>query len=433
MIKKFRILIFINVLAISGFTQNVTLDKILNALNQTEVFQNCIAFKKDLNAKIGAMRLKNNLDSDQFNTLRLAYTDLYTKHDAFIKAVKVDLSNIENLKTLVNNPESAAITYSNAYQQVKDSYENTFLPLYNNIYPSETRAIPLVVIIKFGIDAFRVIVNTIKNHRLDSEGLINIVLPKLNEKLFNKLKISSWTELHLSEPSDYKIKEEVVIPKPTINSLHGTISFFHKNSDGRETEVVHFESNEGKKDMKVVSDNNNKKQYATDEYFITHESYPLGSLFRLQVNNSGFTYILVLNTDGIALLYPSKNLVIKQENKDIIVSGDATPVAGRVNIPGNDSNGQPQYFRIEKNADGSESQSEELALILSRSELLLEETIEKLNNVSGNLSERITQVFGEKKIEKSSANVIMNEDILSFNADNSSNDVLPLVFKIMKK
>jgi hypothetical protein len=431
--EKIKLLSLLFISALQGFSQNSAIDKIMIGLNSSEVFKNCIVFKNDLNSKLAQVKSLQAVDPERFNNLRLAYTEVYEKYDAFIKTVKLDLSNTENLKNLIKSPDIAAQNYATSYQAVKDAYETNFLPQYNNVVSDGSKGLPFAVLLKFGFDAFKMIANSLKTHRIDKAESINLILPLINERLFNKLKLPTWSELNIPEPGGYKNAEAVVIPTKTINSLNGSISFFLK-TDGGQDQAISFTLNEGKKDIQVVSDGE-EPIAANDEYFTTTESYPVGARLRMQVANSGFSYVLALNTDGIALIYPSKNITVRKtgDTKDIIVDGDETPGTGAVDIPGKGSNGNPRYFSITKNATGTETSAEELALLLSKAELELTEIIEKLNEVSGNLSERITKVFAEQKIDKDSAQLSLQESGISFNADESTNSVLPLVFKIRKQ
>jgi hypothetical protein len=415
--------------------QSKSLDNIIATLNNAEVIKNCAEFKRDISGKILQLKSMQNIDASKFNDLRIAYSDVYEKYDAFLKSVKSDLSNIENLRTLIKDPELTAQNYAASYQSVRDSYENNFLQKFNNLQYSETKGIPFLVLLKFGINAFKVIANSIKNHKIDKEGAINLILPAINEKIFNKLKLNTWSEFKLAEPSGYTAEEAIVIPQRTLNSLQGTICFFQEDKSGSEDKPVYFISSEGRKDLRVITDNADEKLLVTDEYFSTAKRFETGSKIRLEVNNSGFTYILALNTDGIALLHPFENIVISKDaaTKDITITGDETPATGIVRIPSPAANGTPRFFTIVKNATGIETGAEEMAILLSKSELELEELVQKLNNVNGNLSERITRVFGEQKILTGEAHLSNEDNYIRFEANNADKNVLPLVFKILKK
>lgn len=193
-----------------------SLDKILSALSTAEVFKTCGDFKKDINAKMALVKSRKGLQPDEYNSLRLAYTDVYEKYDAFLKAVKADLSNTDNLKNLLASPNNAAQAYAISYSAVKESYENNFIPQYNSIVNEGTKALPIAVLVKFGIDAFRLIVGSIKSHKIDRQQSLNLVLPLLNEKLFNRLSLQLWSQWNINEPLGYIQKEEIVIPASTL-------------------------------------------------------------------------------------------------------------------------------------------------------------------------------------------------------------------------
>jgi hypothetical protein len=431
----FYCLLFIFLLKGNTIAQKSNINKLLTTLNGLEIFQKCIIFKKEVSEKITSLKSKQNIYPDKFNQLRVTYTELYEVYDAFLKTVKTDLSNTENLKSLINNPEAAAENYAAAYLKVKETYEGNFLPLYNTIQYTEAKGLPITVLIKFGIDAFKIIVNSIKNHRLDKDAALNLMLPLVNEKLFNKLKLNTWSQFNLPTPLGYKTQEAIVIPERTINTLQGKIDFFQKNNETLIDQLVSFDAGEGKKDINVISENSNETKSSSDEYFVTRENYSVGEKFRLEVNNTGFTYILVLNSNGVVLLYPNQNLkkIEKDGEKDFTLSYDETPKVGLVNIPEYNLKGVPRYFEITKSVNGVEVAAEEIAILLSKSELELVEIVEKLNSIVGNLSERVTSVFGIKKISLQEGNIIMHENSISFNADDTEKNILPIVFKILKK
>ena len=199
-------------MALTGTAQSKTIDNIVAALSSAEVFVSCASFKKEMTEKLALLKADDQMEPVQFNNLRLAYTEVYEKHDAFLKSVKASLVNVEDLNKLSKDPNRMALLFAASYQQVKESYENNFLVHFNSIHPQDQKGVPIAVLLKLGIDAFRFIANSIRNHRIAKEEAIDLVLPIVNERLFNKLKLEPWSELNIPEPANYTANEAVVIP-----------------------------------------------------------------------------------------------------------------------------------------------------------------------------------------------------------------------------
>lgn len=144
----------------------------------------------------------------------------------------------------------------------------------------------------------------------------------------------------------------------------------------------------------------------------------------MKIQNDAFSYVLVLNSDGVKLLHP--RVQTRSLGKDIEVTQEATPTVGNVVIPANGT------FTITPSKTGTELPTDDMALLLSKSELVVEEIIEKLNAVSGSLSERVGQVFGAEQIRPADAGVRAEGNRFTFNAGTSPQNVLPLVFRIRK-
>ena len=150
----------------------------------------------------------------------------------------------------------------------------------------------------------------------------------------------------------------------------------------------------------------------------------MGTRFKIKISNTAFTYFIVLNSDGIKQLHP--NIQVRQNSKDIDIIGEESASIGDLVIPTNGS------FIIAASKTGEEKSTEDFCILLSRSELIPEETIEKLNAAYGTLSERITQVFGAQRMALNNSSIRQEGSKIIFDATNSTSNVLPLVFKILK-
>ena len=78
-------------------------------------------------------------------------------------------------------------------------------------------------------------------------------------------------------------------------------------------------------------------------------------------------------------------------------------------------------------------QRENFCVLLTRSELNIDEITTLLEQASGPLDERLAKVFGSKLILPADANLQMESNRLSFNADAAEQNVLPIVFYINTK
>lgn len=237
----------------------------------------------------------------------------------------------------------------------------------------------------------------------------------------NQSQSSSSTGSTFYQPVPENQQQAIIIPAPTVNSLMGSVEFIQVSGT---TELpMPFEQRTGK-DIEVVTDQPIDVM-VKDKAFSSTNLYPIGTRFKLKVINDAFTYIIALNSDGVKILHP--NVRTQNTGKDIEVIQEATPTAGNVTIPVNGT------FAITPSKTGIESPSDDLAIMLSKSELIAQELLEKLNAVSGSLSERIAQVFGAEQIPAMVAGIQNEGNLFSFNGNNTSQNILPLVFKIRKQ
>ncbi|RCR66304.1 hypothetical protein DUE52_27590 [Larkinella punicea] len=423
---------------------------ILAQLRQTDVFRECAEFKSSVERDTRNAAQSPNLTAEQREQLRLAYTGVYEKHDAFLKTVKQDLVNTQRMQAVAANPAAEAAQYATLYAAVKTEYDNRLVPVLQSI-PGSGKAI-LDDLKAMAKATFSTVVSQVLTNvttRIQQKLTLNAVLPVVNEQFYNPLRLKLWSELDIPAPATsignpalsgptttgnpalaagsgtlvQPQSEAVVIPAPTVSQLSGTLMFVQTTNS---TELpMNFELRTGK-DIDVVTDVPNDHSTVPDLYFTTSEAYPLGTRFKIKVTNSAFTYVLVLNSDGVKLLHPRVQINSGNGGKDIDVVGDVTPATGDLQIPSTGS------FAITPSKTGVQTESEDFALLLSKSELSVEEIIEKLNAIPGNLAERITQIFGGERVSLSQAGVQSMGNQLTFNAGGATQHVLPLVFKIRK-
>lgn len=438
------------IIGVVAQTQITDLSTTLTQLRQADVFRECAEFKTNLEQQIQSTTRLQGITAEQYEQLRLAYTGVYGKYDAFLMSVKRDLLSTERRQAIAVQP---AVKYATLYAEVKAEYDNKFMPVMQSVSVvggkniwDELKAIGKATFVSV---ASQVLTNVAMSIQQKMEQKTS--LPVINEKFYNPLRLKLWSELDIpplaatstNQSTDVSNtvnsasnsvgnttyqqpiqQEAIVIPAPTFSQLSGNVSFVQLTG---QTEIpINFEQRTGK-DIEVVTDVPNDSTTVKDQYFNTTDAYPLGTRFKIKVSNTAFTYVLVLNSDGIKFLYPRIQVNMRSGGKDIDVIQETTPPIGDMLIPATGS------FAITPSKTGAQTESEDFAMLLSKSELSVEETVEKLNAVSGNLAERITQVFGIERILANQAGLKAQGNQFSFNADGTVQNLLPIVFKIRKQ
>lgn len=439
MIKQLLFYISLISISFSVKAQTPDLSATLAQLRQTDLFRECADFRSNLEQQTRQVAMQPNLTADQRNQLRLTYTGVYEKYDAFLKAVKQDLVNPQRTQAITQNPNGEAQQYASLYAAVKTEYDTQYTPLVQQLSGGgkgildDLKAMARSAFTQLASQAVTVVTT-----RIQQKLTINATLPVVNQEFYNPLRLKLWSELDIPEttamgnsapsnshPASYQPLPEmqqqaIIIPPPTVSSLTGSVAFVQLV--GGQEQPMSFEQRTGK-DIEVVTDEPTNV-VVKDQSFSTLQAYPVGTRFRMMVQNEGFTYVLALNSDGVKLLHP--RVQTRLSGKDIEVTQEATASVGSVVVPANGA------FTITPSKTGVEYPSDDMALLLSKSELVVEELLEKLNAVTGSLSERITQVFGANQINPADAGVRAEGNRFMFNAGNSPQNVLPLVFRIRK-
>lgn len=419
--KKLFVILFIlganSILFAQNSNQNDDLINILVKIKEVEVFKQCENLKNTIEQQTQEV-YQNPLASHQQKTsLQTAYQRVWQKYDFFLKAVKQDLIDNKKLEKLWSNPQATAQNYALLCNEVKHVYNNSYLPVYQAV-PQQGKSIPVTDLVSLGIDAFQQIVVRIQARKQQKTEHLNQVLPLVNEYFEQSLRMKLWSELNLQATEtavNNQTPDAMVVPAPTLSSLLGSVEFVQILN--KQELAMNFEAAKGK-NIELVEDT------ISTHYFSTTTTYPIGTRFKLKATSDAFVYVLALNTDGIKLLFPLTQY--KQLGKNIEVIEEANPETGLVILP------TKGYFGITASNTGTETNSEDLGIIISKSELITTELIEKLNATTGNLEERLTQALGNNQILPEEAGIQINGNRFDFNATNNEKNILPLVFKILK-
>jgi hypothetical protein len=383
---------------------------VLGQLRQTQLYKNCQEFKMKMDTQTRKINEKIT-SKKQSKDLEEAYISVWQKYDFFLKTIKQDLIDKQKLQILTSDPNGSTDQYLALMEDVNQEYKARFAPIYGGKDILED-------ILKVGFGLVKNIVQKIQTRKMQKNEALNNILPQVNKYFYDNLYLKSWSELDLSNAINSSNSQTVNVPTSTLSSIEGDIQFIQVSNS--EESPMEFEQNNGKD---IIVDNESGKTYKTP-YFNSLANYKIGTKFKIIANADAFIYVIVLNTDGIKLLHPY--VLYVQKGKDIDVIKESMPTTGKVILP------KEGLFTIVTSKDGSEKDSEDFALIISKSELIMEETIEKINAVTGNLDERFSQVFSDQQITYEEAQVKVSGNQFNFSYQKTDKNILPMVFKIRR-
>lgn len=113
--------------------QPADLSGTLTQLRQSDLFRECADFKANIETQTRQAAMMSTLTADGRNQLRVAYTGVYEKYDAFLKAVKQDLVNPQRTQAITQNPNAEAAQYASLYGAVKAEYDNQYTPVLQSV------------------------------------------------------------------------------------------------------------------------------------------------------------------------------------------------------------------------------------------------------------------------------------------------------------
>ena len=464
--------------------QKKTPAQVCNELLAVEVFVEYSKFKKDFEQT--NRDLAPQLNQKDFDELNIAYNDVQKEYDRFLGIVQKDLQDYSAIKQIMKDHSVAVNTYSAAYQDVIDTYKKDYLPIYNRLNSSKSKALPPIIVALVG-KAVEIIIDIIqKRKELNTEHISNI-LAVVNTNFFDKLRMKKWHELNLlpananvnTAPNNYNFsgdkkrnsttssvssytpdatQQRAIANSTPVNpiifqKIEGFVEFVALMADGKE-ERMDFAKKNGK-DIVVASNRISNGQIQsirsrfTTDFFTTEQSYAEGSQYFIKVNNSAGLYILTLNANNtVTILYPCavddsnpipgySSVVDDGDSKDIIIAKRSTnPISGQ------DINGftvfptpdyrtkppTPNYFTV----TGKSRTPENFCILLSKSVLDIELMKKQLEFATGTMDERLAKVFKADAMNYSEGRVATEDNKVTFDAADSDKSVLFLLFYIRR-
>jgi hypothetical protein len=412
-----KILFVLMIISVPSFAQtDADLTAFLGEFQQSVLYTECQQFKTTV--EVQAKALSNKINSaEQARQLQQVYINLGRKYDLFLKTIKKDLIGTQNINGLSGKLHSNESTYQNLLADVKNDYESHFLPIYQAHLGGKDITEDLL---NMGVGLVKNLFQRIKAKKTEKKESLNVALSQINNQFYSQLRMKTWSELDVPRASftESPNSQVIDIPTPTLGNMEGSIKFVQL-LDGQEL-VMEFVQHTGKD---IVVDEEKHTTYKTP-YFSSASTFAVGTKFRIEAFADVFIYAIVLNSTGVRLLHP--RVQYAQIGKDIEVTSDASPTVGKMVLPSKGT------FTIVEDQNATGKTSEDFALVISKSELVMEETIEKLNASEGSLDERFSQVFGINQITLDEAQVHFADNQFRFSYQLPDKNILPLVFKILK-
>lgn len=417
--KKLALFISIQCIAFNAISQEkMSINTLLDYFSKSQLFVECQTFKRTVETQtLELSRLVITEEDAQF--LKQNYDKVWFEYDLFLKGIKQNMIGLQSYQN-----------QDNQFVVVKNTYQEQFLPYYESKVGGKAISEELLTM---GIGLVKNLIVKLKEKKFDKKEMLNGVLSLVNQRFYDQLKLKTYSQLNLKTPqsgnsqiTNQANNEPLVIPPPTLGAIKGSIKFVDPNG----LPFVFISQNTGK-DIEIESDstsqkiedkNNQTSTTGNSLVFISELQLPEGQKFKIEANSECFTYCIVLNSNGVMLLHP--NVKYRTQGKDIEITAEATPNIGQLTIPA------ANYFTIVPNKVNTLKTTEDMAILFTNTELVMEDTIEKLNQMEGPLEERIERVFGNNAIKQVSTN--QNGDSIQFEAPNSSLQVLPLIFKMQK-
>jgi hypothetical protein len=433
-----------------------TLLQVLEALEKADLFVRYRSFKNDFE------RMNRNLAPQLSNPasyyeLEMAYTQVERQFNGLLELIKRDLSDYKRIQEMTRQPLVFAERYSDHYARVLREYELNYRPVYNRLNVS--KAIPPALIAAGMTLILEVITILSRRSEMKAETL-NLILGTINTYFYDKMRMKSWDELGFAPPSaianaPYRTSStaggtsglQVHVQQPVFDELSGWVEFVQLSGQGREVPMSF--DRPLTKNITIETRRIDQGSARTDQYaagvlrFETMDQYDQGTQFLLRVKNTAGMYVLALNSGHeVLFLYPYANDALSDCRDFQPVSKDigigylaATPVVGKDRsgvtvLPTPDCRYNPpvdRYFTI-----SGDTRKEELAIILTRSELDVESVRRSLQAAQGNLDERLARVFGTEVIPPDGT-VSLSNNRMEFKAGRTDRSVLPVVFQINRR
>ncbi|MCC6282983.1 MAG: hypothetical protein IT262_20420 [Saprospiraceae bacterium] len=421
----------------------VLVEKLLNA----KVFVDYSKLKKDIETQLIALNSQPDIASADYLALQNAYNHTQTAFDGFIGVVRQDMLDFQLFEKAAAGDEPTLLRYLAAYNAGVETYNREFLPTYNRIV--KTRVLP-AWLVPLGIQAFNFLGTLFKGKNPRKDVVINDLLMVSNYLFLQKMQMKSWEELVTVQPAGGSpsgipatmasatpyLATSTVSEQPVMKTLSGQLEF---RIAGTTRQSMAFEPvNRATRDIVVEASAPIGGNSTTIDLPLLRsvQAYPEGAAFQIRLQNSALLYAFTLNSNGTcAPVYPFSESWVRGFNMGKTRDLSIGPLmlkdeSGGVVIPSCDvQTGRENYIRITGN-----SEKEQLCLMVSMSEIDLNDVMGRISQLQGSLAERVAALWQADPhcATATEAQVRMEDAVIYYDVQNGGKWFLPLVFEIRR-
>ena len=432
--------------------------QVIEQLLNVKVFIDYANSKKAIENQLLALNKLPNVSAEDYATLQNAYGQTKAGFDNFLNLVRQDMVDYQLFEKAANGDQATILRYLNAYNAGVAVYNREFQPVYDRVV--KTRGLkdwlePLA------LQAFNVLGSLFKGKNPRQELLVNELLLASKKYFLNRLEMKTWEALVRIQPSENSASvapppatanpgttsppamlatTDTLLEEPVMKTLSGSLEFIIAGNPPRPMDFAGSSRSLGKRNLLVGEADPNPNAAPSGSInipvFQTVGTHGEGTAFQIRVQNTALLYAFALNSDGkCAPIYPFNEAWVrgfqmsKSRNLSVgpLMLQDAT---GSTTIPAKNANtGAENYIKI-----SGPSSKEQLCLILSKSEIDLQDVIARLDQLHGSLAERVAALWQAEPhcAVVNEAGLVVNGGSIQFNVQNEAKWLLPLVFEIQR-
>ena len=437
----------------------ILIEKLLNA----KVFIDYSNLKKDIENQVSAVNNQTEISPAGYAALQTAYNRTKDAFDVFLNTVRQDMLDFRLFERAASGDEQTLLRYLAAYNAGVDVYNREFMPAYGQVV--RTRKLP-GWLAPLGIQAFGFLATITKGKNPRQDVIVNDLLMVSNYLFLQKLQMKHWEELVTVKPaaSDAGFQDSPATPATgAFSSGASGTATPPIVPDGPEVELPVMKSLSGQLEFRVAGASPRTMTFDLVAAGLTRdltvggaetgtsedvpaggntpllrstEAWSEGAAFQIRVQNSALLYAFSINSNGTcAPIYPFSETWVRGFNMSKTRDLSVGPLMlkdenGGLVIPSpNAATGQENYIRITGN-----SALEQMCLVVSMSELDLNDIMARVAGLSGSLAERVAALWqGEpRRAAASEANLRVEGGTLYFNVTDADKWLLPVVFEIRR-